>query len=127
MKTQAWPGPTTLLGFSSRGGFVLRVAGSDRAKAFDRFILLSPFLHQDAPTHRRGSDGWLSIGLPRIVGLSILITLGITVFIHLPSLRFRLNDGVRNAHRAIRPFMASSTPAQQLEQDMRNIDRRCSP
>ena len=125
MKTQAWPGPTTLLGFSSGGGFVLRVAGSDRAKAFDRFILLSPFLHQDAPTHRRGSDGWVSIGLPRIVGLSILNTLGITVFNHLPTLRFGLNEGVREqlTEQYDHSLATNFRPRSNYEQDIRNIDR----
>lgn len=95
MKTQAWPGPTTLLGFSSGGGFVLRVAGSERAKLFERFLLLSPFLHQSSPTKRPGNGDWVSIGLPRVIALSILNTLGITHWNHLPTLRFGLVESAR--------------------------------
>ena len=95
MKTQAWPGPSTLLGFSSGGGFVLRFAADARAPLFDRYLLLSPFLHPSAPTKRPGNDDWVSIGLPRIVGLSILNTLGLTAFNHLPTLRFGLSEPAR--------------------------------
>jgi alpha-beta hydrolase superfamily lysophospholipase len=95
MRAQAWPGPTTLVGFSSGGGFVLRFAGSSQAQLFDRYLLLSPFLHQDAPTARPGNGGWVSVGLPRVIGLSVLNTLGITWWNHLPTLRFGLNDFAR--------------------------------
>lgn len=43
-------GPSTLLGFSSGGGFVLRVAGGTRQGLFDRYVLLSPSDHPHPPT-----------------------------------------------------------------------------
>jgi alpha-beta hydrolase superfamily lysophospholipase len=95
MTTQAWPGPATLLGFSSGGGFVLRFAADERAPLFNRYLLLSPFLHPSSPTKRPGNGDWVSIGLPRIVGLGMLNTLGITAFNHLPTLRFGLKDKAR--------------------------------
>src|ERR1700678_2715852 len=44
----------TLIGHSSGGGFVLRIAGGPLAEKFDRFVMLSPFLGPRAPTTRPG-------------------------------------------------------------------------
>ena len=41
--------PSTLIGFSSGGGFVLRVAGSESQSSFQSFLLPSPFLGGQAP------------------------------------------------------------------------------
>ncbi len=81
--------PMVLLGHSSGGGFVIRVAGSAINHLFSRYVLLSPFLRHDAPTSR-GSDGggWVKPFLPRIIALSILQRLGINWFFGLPVLAF---------------------------------------
>jgi len=84
--------PATLAGFSSGGGFVLRFAGSARQDDFQNYLLLSPFLSHEAPTFRPGSGGWVSIGIARIVGLTILNHLGIHLFNDLPVTRFALSD-----------------------------------
>ena len=42
----------SLIGFSSGGGFVLRAIGTPDEKLFDRFIMISPALPQNAPTIR---------------------------------------------------------------------------
>jgi pimeloyl-ACP methyl ester carboxylesterase len=125
MKAQAWPGPTTLLGFSSGGGFVLRVASGDRASLFDRYLLLSPFLHQSAPTGRPGNDGWVSIGLPRIVALTLLNTLGITRWNHLPTLRFGLNEVGRQLLTGQYDFNLATNfrPRSDYKKDIQNIQR----
>jgi pimeloyl-ACP methyl ester carboxylesterase len=81
----------TLLGFSSGGGFALRFAGGPNGGLFDRLILVSPQLPHDAPTSRSGAGGWVSVAIPRIVGLSILTRLGITAFNGLPALRMAAN------------------------------------
>ncbi len=47
-------GTSTLAGFSSGGGFVLRFAGSNRQDLFGRYLLLAPYLHHRAPTNRPG-------------------------------------------------------------------------
>lgn len=85
-------GPSTLLGFSSGGGFVLRFAASERQALFDRYVLLSPFLHHNAPTNRPANGGWVSVGLPRFIALTVLNRFGITAWNHLPVMRFGLND-----------------------------------
>ncbi|MGC1176134.1 alpha/beta hydrolase [Polaromonas sp.] len=88
-------GPSTLLGFSSGGGFVLRFAGGTRQDLFDRYVLLSPYLRYDAPTARPDNGGWVSIGLPRLVGLHLLNKAGVGVWNNLPVLNFGLNDTAR--------------------------------
>jgi alpha-beta hydrolase superfamily lysophospholipase len=47
-----------LLGFSAGGGFALRFAGGPYGEAFDRYILVSPYLGHEAPTNQPGSGGW---------------------------------------------------------------------
>ena len=85
-------GPTTLLGFSSGGGFVLRVAGSKRQVLFDNFLLLSPYLRHDAPTTRSGdAAGWASVGMPRLLSLLLLNRFGITRLNHLQVVDFAIN------------------------------------
>jgi pimeloyl-ACP methyl ester carboxylesterase len=42
----------TLVGFSSGGGFALRIAGREPGSEFDRFVFISPFLRYNAPTVR---------------------------------------------------------------------------
>ncbi|MFT3814065.1 MAG: alpha/beta fold hydrolase [Acidovorax sp.] len=88
-------GPQTLMGFSAGGGFALRFAGGARQGLFDRYVLLAPFLHHDAPTERGSGGGWASVGLPRTVALVLLNRAGITRWNHLPVVRFALNDVAR--------------------------------
>ena len=89
-------GPQTLMGFSAGGGFALRFAGDARQDLFDRYVLLSPFVHHNAPTSRPDSGGWASVGLPRIVALTVLNQIGISRWNDLPVLRFALNDVARS-------------------------------
>jgi alpha-beta hydrolase superfamily lysophospholipase len=82
--------PSTLVGFSSGSGFALRFAGSTRQKLFSNYLLLSPFISQDAATSRPGSGGWVSVGVPRIIAISVLNGFGIPAFNDLPVMRFAL-------------------------------------
>ena len=86
------PRPSTLVGFSSGGGFVLRFAGSKRQELFSNYLLLSPFISQDAATSRPGSGGWVSVGVPRIIALSVLNGFGIRAFNDLAVTRFALTE-----------------------------------
>ena len=87
--------PSTLVGFSSGGGFAVRFAGSDRQQLFQSYLFLSPFLSQDAPTYRPGSGGWVSVGVPRIIALSVLNGFKIHALDNLVVYRFALNDQAR--------------------------------
>ena len=80
----------SLIGHSSGGGFALRTAGGANHDLFDRYLLLAPFLHSDAPTTRPNAGGWVRVALPRIIGLSILDGLGVHWFENLPVLVFAL-------------------------------------
>ena len=86
------PSPSTLIGFSSGGGFVLRVAASEMQSSFDSYLLLSPFLGHTAPNYRPDSGGWVSVGIPRIVALNALNAVGIRHWNDLPVVRFALTE-----------------------------------
>ena len=87
--------PATLVGFSSGGGFVLRFAGSTRQKLFSSYLLLSPFISQEAPTYRPNSGGWVSVGIPRFVTIALLNAIGIRAFNDLPVTKFALNEDAK--------------------------------
>jgi non-heme chloroperoxidase len=82
--------PSTLVGFSSGGGFVLRFAGSSRQKLFSNYLLLSPFISQNAPTSRPDSGGWVTVGVARLIAISVLDGFGVRAFNNLPVMRFAL-------------------------------------
>lgn len=93
MKTVPHAGPNTLLGFSAGAGFVLRFSASSQTALFDRYVLLAPFLIQ-APTNRPAHEsggGWASVGLPRIIALTVLNRFGIERWNDLPVTQFALN------------------------------------
>ncbi|MBK8070556.1 MAG: alpha/beta fold hydrolase [Ramlibacter sp.] len=118
-------GPSTLAGFSSGGGFVLRFAGSPRQDLFDRYVLLAPFLHHTAPTNRPNDGGWVSVGLPRIVAVTMLNVVGITRWNHLPVLRFGLNDVARQFLTSSYDFNLATgfRPRNDYLADIRNAKR----
>lgn len=89
------PHPSTLAGFSAGGGFVLRFAGGTNQSLFGSYLLLSPFLSQDAPNQRPDSGGWVNVGLPRVIVLSMLNAMGVRVFNSLPVTAFALNERAR--------------------------------
>ena len=91
------PGKRVLLGFSSGSGFALRFAASDRQTLFDRYVLLAPFLHQDAPTARPEAGDWVAVGIPRIIGLTVLNRFGLTQLNSLPVQAFALGAEARRS------------------------------
>ena len=88
--------PSTLIGFSSGGGFVLRVAASEMQSAFGSYLLLAPFLGHTAPNYRPDSGGWVSVGVPRIVALNALNAVGIRYWNDLPVVRFALTEEAKS-------------------------------
>ena len=80
----------SLIGHSAGGGFALRIAGSKLGEAFDRFVLLAPYLGHSAPTNRaaEGPGLWASPDLPRILATLALERLGIDWPQSLPALAF---------------------------------------
>ena len=87
--------PATLAGFSSGGGFALRFAGSTRQRLFANYLLLSPFIGQNAPTYRTNSGGWVTVGLTRYVVIGLLNAVGVHAFDHMAVTRFALDEQAR--------------------------------
>jgi len=110
----------TLVGFSSGGGFALRVAAdSPLGLFFDRYVLLSPYLRYDAPTLRTNaakgpelktdegkSSGpvaeqtWAKAFTGRIIGLTILNRFGIHAFDGLPVVAFGVPPNVASVTKS---------------------------
>lgn len=91
-----------LLGHSSGGGFALRAANAPVGKAFERIVLLAPFLGPFSPTTRdpEGEDAWAAPDIPRIIALNLLRQLGLTCCEALPAIAFALPaDDARFATR----------------------------
>jgi pimeloyl-ACP methyl ester carboxylesterase len=78
----------TLIGHSSGGGFVLRIAGSPIQNLFARTVLLAPYLGYDAPSSRPNAGGWASADVPRFIALELLHRFGLPIAQSLPVIAF---------------------------------------
>jgi alpha-beta hydrolase superfamily lysophospholipase len=128
MKAAAPKQPATLAGFSSGGGFALRIAGSSRQRLFQSYLLLSPFLSPDAPTYRPASGGWVSVGIPRIVGIGLLNRIGIRVFNTLPVVAFALSEEAKSFLTPEYSFALASNfgPDRDYAADIRSAQQPCA-
>jgi non-heme chloroperoxidase len=102
-------GHRTLLGFSSGGGFVLRVMGEPQGHLFDHFVLLAPTLPYDAPTIRPPragvqGGGWVTVAIPRFIVLTTLSHMGIHAFEGLRVLAFAVPPQMRDIQTAFYSF-----------------------
>jgi alpha-beta hydrolase superfamily lysophospholipase len=79
-----------LIGHSAGGGFALRIAAFPLGGRFAGAILLAPYLGPEAPTSKPSGSGWVGVGVPRIIALSILNQLGIRAFNGLSVFAFAL-------------------------------------
>jgi non-heme chloroperoxidase len=86
----------SLIGFSSGGGFVLRVIATADEKLFDRFIMISPALPPGSPTIRPDTGGWVSVAKPRIIVIALLNRLGVGWFNGLPIVAFATSPKAPN-------------------------------
>ncbi|HYA60421.1 MAG TPA: alpha/beta hydrolase [Burkholderiaceae bacterium] len=122
------PAPATLLGFSSGAGFVLRFAGSEHGSLFDSYLLLSPFISQDAPNQRPASGGWASVGGPRIVALGILNAVGVRAFNSLPVVSFALSEEARAFLTADYSYNLAMNfrPRRDFLANIRSVSRPCA-
>ena len=119
------PQPRTLVGFSSGGGFVLRVAAAENAAAFQSFLLLSPFLHQNSAAQREDSGGWVRVGVPRLIAVHMLNRIGVTQLNHLPVTRFAIDDDNRDLLTASYDFNLAENfrPRSDYQASIRAISR----
>ncbi len=83
-----------MLGHSSGGGLVIRLAGGAHGGRIERAILLAPYVQHDAPTRRPDAGGWATPLIRRIIGLTMLNSVGITALNHLTVIQFNFPDAV---------------------------------
>lgn len=83
-------------GHSSGGGLAIRFAGGEYADLADAYLLLAPFIFYNAPTTRPNAGGWAKPYTARIIGLSMLNSIGIHRFDYLTSIEFNMPESVRN-------------------------------
>ncbi|HSZ88449.1 MAG TPA: alpha/beta fold hydrolase [Acetobacteraceae bacterium] len=84
-------GNLILVGHSSGGGFVFRIAEGPYAPLFNRFVLLSPTMPYDAVTYRPHVGGWAAPFVGRIVALKILNRLDMPWFNGLTAVAFAVD------------------------------------
>ena len=128
VKTVGPKQPSSLVGFSSGGGFTLRIAGGPRQDLFQSYLLLSPYLSHDAPTTRPDSGGWVSVGIPRIVGIGLLNQVGIHRFDSLPVVAFALNEKARAILTPAYSYAltVNFNPHRDYVADIKGVRRPCS-
>jgi non-heme chloroperoxidase len=80
-----------LVGHSSGGAFVMRIAEGRDARWFNRFVILSPALPHGGETLRPYAGGWVTPFVGRIVALKILNGLDVRWFNGLPILAFAVD------------------------------------
>ena len=85
-----------LAGHSSGGGFVLRFIGNPKNSKVDKAILLAPYLGHDAPTVKPNSGGWVKVAMKRIIGLSMLNSVGFKTLNNLPVLFFNRPENIND-------------------------------
>lgn len=88
--------PVVMVGHSSGGGLVVRMAGGAHGGLMDRAVLLAPFLQYDAPMTRPGSGGWTRPLTRRIIGLSMLNAAGIHALDGITAIQFDMPAFVRD-------------------------------
>ncbi|MCR9213624.1 MAG: alpha/beta hydrolase [Proteobacteria bacterium] len=77
-----------MIGHSSGGGLVTRFAGGEHGYMLNKAVLMAPYLKYNAPTMREKSGGWAHPLTRRIIGLSMLNTVGITWFNDMTVIQF---------------------------------------
>ncbi|CUH62948.1 acyl-CoA esterase [Thalassovita gelatinovora] len=107
IRAKAKPGQKVVLaGHSSGGGLVVRFAGGAHGDLIEGAALMAPFLKYNAPTTRPNSGGWADVLTRRIIGLSMLNTVGIKALNALTVIQFNMPESVLNG-----PLGATATTA----------------
>ncbi|MFV8226129.1 alpha/beta hydrolase [Christiangramia aquimixticola] len=112
-----------LAGHSSGGGLVLRYIGNSNLIKIDKAIMIAPYLGHDAPTVKPESGGWVTVGVKRWVGLSMLNSIGIQNYNEKPVLFFNrpeaYEDSLQNKSYSYR--MAVNFAPKDYENDIANL------
>ncbi|MGO4912502.1 alpha/beta hydrolase [Leeuwenhoekiella sp. W20_SRS_FM14] len=112
-----------LAGHSSGGGLVLRYIGNLNLTKIDKAIMLAPYLGHEAPTVKPQSGGWVTVGVKRWVGLSMLNFMGIQKYNEKPVLFFNrpkaYEDSLQNKFYSYR--MAVNFAPKDYKKDITNL------
>ena len=98
-----------LVGFSSGGGFVLRIAGGRQSGLFNDYLAISPFIAQDSPTNKPSSGGWAGAAVPRIIALTLLARIGLPWFQDLPAVHFATDAKPSNSRTPVYSFRLAAS------------------
>lgn len=112
-----------LAGHSSGGGLVLRYIANPILTKVDKAIMIAPYLGHNAPTVKPNSGGWVTVGIKRWVGLSMLNSIGIQKYNKKPVLFFNrpkdYEDSLQNTFYSYR--MAMNFAPKDYEEDIANL------
>jgi non-heme chloroperoxidase len=109
----------TLAGFSSGGGFVLRIAGGRPAGLFNDYLAISPFVAQDSPTNKPDAGGWAGVAVPRVIALTLLNSIGLSWFQDLAVIHFATDAKASNSRTPVYSFRLAASL--QLGRDWRGV------
>jgi len=109
----------TLMGFSSGGGFALRIAGGRQAALFNDYLAISPYVGQDSPTNKPNSGGWAGVAVPRVIALSLLGSIGLAWFQDLPAVHFATDAKPSDRRTPVYSFRLAASL--QLGRDWRSV------
>lgn len=134
MRPKHSPAQWTLIGFSSGGGFALRMDGGVEGNMFDQYLLLAPGLRYGAPTSRPlpktgrgGNDDASRFVAPytgRLIAITVLHDLGIRWFDSLPVLGFAVPmDSKRFTAAYSMRLLEDFSPHEDYLADIRNIHK----
>ncbi|SEO54626.1 Pimeloyl-ACP methyl ester carboxylesterase [Rhodospirillales bacterium URHD0017] len=112
----------TLVGFSSGGGLVLRIAGGKQAGLFDDYLAISPFIAQDSPTNKPNAGGWAGVAVPRVMALTLVNSVGLSWFQDLPAIHFATDAKASNSRTPVYSFRLAASL--QLGRDWRAVLER---
>jgi pimeloyl-ACP methyl ester carboxylesterase len=108
-------------GHSSGGGLAIRFGGGKHGKLADSYLLLAPFLQHDAPTTRPDAGGWAMSNVGRIIGLTMLNSIGIRYFNHMVVLQFNMPQDTRDGTETLSysySLMTSFSPRRDYKKDL---------
>ena len=119
-----------LIGFSSGGGFALRVDGGPEGNMFDRYLLLAPGLRYGSPTSRpmpkdgTSAHNFVAPYMGRLIAITVLHGVGIHGFDGLPVIAFAVPlDSRRFTARYSMRLLENFSSHEDYLADIRNIHR----
>ena len=115
-----------LAGHSSGGGLVLRYIGNSNLTKIDKAVMIAPYLGHDAPTVKPESGGWVTVGVKRWVGLSMLNSIGIQNYNEKPVLFFNRPEAYEDSlqKKSYSYRMAINFAPKDYESDIANLRTR---